>query len=77
MSVNSARPEAYGDSSADHLVLALHKSRITRALHAMRDCRDRLDISGTLDAEKNLNDDLDLLGRLLHRRDVAARPGRA
>ena len=77
MSVSPAGSEVYGESPADHLVLALHKSRITRALHAMRDCRDRLDIHGALDAEKNLNDDLDLLGRLLHRRCVGARLGRA
>jgi hypothetical protein len=74
---SSAPPEDCGDGPVDHLVLALQRSRIIRALHAMRDCHDRLDISGALDAEKNLNENLDLLCRLLHRRGVASPPGLA
>jgi len=77
MSVTSTWLEGCSHGPADRLVLALQKSRITRALHAMRDCRDRLDFRGALDAEKNLNNDLDFLGRLLFRDGVATPPSRA
>ncbi|HEY0448484.1 hypothetical protein [Actinophytocola sp.] len=65
MSVTPARLEGYGPAPVDHLVLALHKSRVTRALRAKRDCSERCDFTGALHAEKNLNEELELLGRLL------------
>jgi hypothetical protein len=65
MSMISARLKEGDHAPVDRLVLALQRSRITRALRATRECRDRMDFIGALDAEKKLNKDLDLLGRLL------------
>ena len=58
MSEVPARPEEHLDSAAT----ALQKSRITQALHAMRDRRSRLDVVGARIAERRLNYELDLLG---------------
>jgi hypothetical protein len=62
MSVASGRQEMTAMGPVGQLALAIHKTRIARALRAMRDCWDRFDIDGALHAEQRMNEELDLLG---------------
>ena len=71
MSVFSSQRQGHSEAAGEGFSLALHKTRISNALHAMRRCVARFDLEGALQAEKLMNDELDFFASRLKQRRSA------
>lgn len=66
-----AQRESDSQAIVEGVSHALHKTRISNALHAMRRCVARLDLDGARQAERLMNDELDLFAHRLRQRPSA------